>query len=241
MAWTFVNTSNVPVNIGLYNAGILYQWKNKVQPYSSATAKALPANEVDANDWPGLKLLKDDQGRVLEPIVGDGGCVATFETAGVGYDIAILYDVPGSELDSSQNWRRITEIVGITIGAIVGAVGVALLWVPVAGEAVTIAGIEIAAGAIATTGVVSTAAGTVLTLGDIALEIADTVMSPSKFIDWYGGKDYAMNIQGGFEYNRTPDGKPPADGKIHITNVVPITLEWTNVDTNEGGTAKPDW
>lgn len=241
MAWTFVNTTNVPVNIGLYNAGILYQWKNKVQPYSSATARALPAKEVEANDWPGLTLLKDDQGRVLEPIVGDGGCAVSFATAGIGYDIAILFDVPGSELDKSQNWKRITEIVGITIGAIVGAVGVALLWVPVAGEMITIAGFEIAAGAIATTGVASTTVGTVLTLGDIALGIADIAMSPSKFIDWSGGKDYSLLIKGGFEYNQTADGKPPADGKIHITGVTPITLKWTNVDTNESGTSKPDW
>jgi hypothetical protein len=240
MAWIFVNNSNIPVNIGLFNAGILYQWKNHVQPYSSATSTPKTGG-VSADDWLGLQLLKDAQGRILEPSFGAGGCAASFDTAAIGYDIAIVYDTPGTEYDSSQNWSRITEISGITIGALLTAAGIALIWVPVAGEAVTVAGITITAGAIATTGAVSTAVGTVLTLGDIAVNIAQTVMTPAKFIGWYGAKDYGCVIKGGFTYDTPPAGQAPPGDKLHITGFEPLKLRWENADTGESGTASPNW
>jgi hypothetical protein len=232
-SWGFVNNANIPIHIGLFNAGILYHFQNNVQPFSAASCESLQG-ALEADQWPGITLLKDANGNTLVPsTVQDKGCAANFDVAWVGWDIAIIYAIPGSEYDFSQNWSRITEYVGLTLGTILTVAGVALLWVPGAGAALTAGGIAISAGAIATTATGTTIAGIVLLAGDIAVSIAQTVMTPAKFISWYGAHDYMCTVTGGFKYD-----KPDKDGKVIITGSDPLKIVWQNTDNGQTGTAE---
>ena len=124
MSWVFVNNTNAPVNIGIYNGSILYFHQNHVQPFSAATCK--PAESVEADDWEGITLLKDAQGRTLIPDT----CMANFDVYDVGYDIFITYDTPATELDSSSNWEAAENIASLTVGALLDVAGIAMIWAP---------------------------------------------------------------------------------------------------------------
>lgn len=233
MSWVFVNNTNVPVNVGISNAGILYHIQNEIQPFSEKTCKPLPPGEVEADDFPGL-TLKDKQGRTLVPDT----CAWDVDVAAIGWDFAVLYSTPQTELHYSDNWSRIVAIVGIAVGAIVAAAGVALMWVPGAGAALTIGGVTLLSAEVTavTATAVAVGGGAVALLG-IAADVAQVLTTPAKFIGWYGGHDYTIVINGGFEYDLHDNPKPPPDKAVLVTGVKPITVTWYNADSGASGTA----
>jgi hypothetical protein len=224
MAWVFVNNTNAPVNIGIYNAGILYYYKNHVQPFSEATCKV----ENDGADWPGINLLQNAQGQVLYPDT----CAASFDVYSVWYDIFVTYDTPGTELDKGSNWQAALNIGSLTLGALLTVAGIAMLWVPGVGAAVTVAGVELSAAAITAIGYATAGIGTVLTGLDIAGNIASAVMAPGFWKTWYGYKDYMNVINGGFTGTIT-------NGKLTVDSATPLSIHWTNLSTGESGDAAP--
>jgi hypothetical protein len=122
------------------------------------------------------------------------------------------------------------------------AVGVALLWVPGAGAALTIGGTEIvSASVVAATGSIGTWIGAGATVVGIVLDGAQVHTTPSKFIGWYGGHDYSCVVDGGFEFTLSDNPTPPPDKVTTVKDLKPIGLYWTNVDSGENGYAKPNW
>ena len=54
-------------------------------------------------------------------------------------------------------------------------------------------------------------------------------MAPATFRGWYGAKDYAFVVKGGFDVAQQ-------DGKAIITDAQKLSVEWANQGTGEKGT-----
>jgi hypothetical protein len=119
------------------------------------------------------------------------------------------------------------NVASLSVGTLLTVAGVAMLWVPGVGEAVTAAGITISAAAITAIGTTTTVVGTVLTAADIAGNVASAIMAPGYWRTWYGMNDYMNIINGGFTGTIT-------DGKLNIQGADPLTIHWTNTGSSDG-------
>ncbi len=230
--WQFVNNTNAPVNVGLYWGGFLTgNYKNDLPPYSAATIKALGL-DADTAAWEqaGIKAKLDAQGNELWP---DTCAISLEPDWGISYDILVSYSVPGAELTPKDNWERGVAVGMTGVGILLTAAGLALSFIPVVGEALDIAGVEIATvEGVAVLMKVGTAVGwtgAAVTGVSLAADIAAMAMRPGQWHGWDGGKDYVCVVNGGFESTRN------ADNSVTVTGAKPLSLHWVNVDNGTSG------
>jgi hypothetical protein len=211
---------NIPIDIGLYNAGFLYHFQNNVQPWSPLTCTAVSpqspqAATVNQMVAHGLKVPKDVHGNYLIP----NTCAVSFDVAAIGWDVLVqaYSQDPKANLSFDSNIERALAVGGIVAGALLAYAGICLAVITAgASLEVTVAGaVEVASqAAVLTTVSVGTFAGGIVVGGvGVAADIAQEALSPAQVKGLYGGDNYAFAVTGGFDYTIDPQThKPTATG-----------------------------